>query len=202
MIPSYSQTRILTRRLIIRPYRPSDFHAWQEGHLTGKGLHRGRISRSSFKSDLEFYRAAWKADLLYKFGIFEKKSGRHIGYLDIATHIRLRIQSANLGYEIHRPFWRQGFCTEACIALLRFCFQKLHFHRIEACADKKNLASVKTALAIGMKREGPRRQFYFNSDKKRWIDDEVFGAYPEDFGLRSKAPTVRLSLRSDLRLTK
>ncbi|MDY6781550.1 MAG: GNAT family N-acetyltransferase [Cyanobacteriota bacterium] len=66
--------------------------------------------------------------------------------------------NAELGYWIGKPFWGQGYCTEAAQILLRYGFTSLKLHRIHASHFVKNPASGRVMQKIGMTYEGCLRQ--------------------------------------------
>lgn len=67
-------------------------------------------------------------------------------------------QSAELGYWIGKPYWHQGYATEAARAVLEFAFRELGLNRVEARHMTKNPASGRVMQKIGMTYEGTLRQ--------------------------------------------
>lgn len=65
---------------------------------------------------------------------------------------------AELGYWIGKPYWGQGFATEAAHALINHGFQMLGLNRIYAEHLVRNPASGRVMVKIGMRREGTLRQ--------------------------------------------
>jgi [ribosomal protein S5]-alanine N-acetyltransferase len=65
---------------------------------------------------------------------------------------------AELGYWIGKPYWGQGYCTEAARAVLQYGFTTIELHRIHACHFPHNPASGRVMQKIGMTYEGCRRQ--------------------------------------------
>jgi ribosomal-protein-alanine N-acetyltransferase len=65
---------------------------------------------------------------------------------------------AELGYWIGVPFWRQGYCTEAARAVVRYGFEVLGLHRIYAAHLTRNPASGRVLQKLGMTYEGCARQ--------------------------------------------
>ncbi|MNO23039.1 putative ribosomal N-acetyltransferase YdaF [compost metagenome] len=60
---------------------------------------------------------------------------------------------AELGYWVGRPFWGQGYATEAAQKIVKFGFEGLRLDHIFAAAMTKNPASYKVMQKIGMKPE-------------------------------------------------
>jgi ribosomal-protein-alanine N-acetyltransferase len=65
---------------------------------------------------------------------------------------------AELGYWIGKPYWNQGFCSEASRAVVGYGFQVLGLNRIHACHLTRNPASGRVMQKLGMQHEGCRRQ--------------------------------------------
>jgi RimJ/RimL family protein N-acetyltransferase len=66
--------------------------------------------------------------------------------------------SAELGYWVGKPYWNQGYCTEAAREVLRYGFETLELNRIQARHMTKNRASGRVMEKIGMNHEGVLRQ--------------------------------------------
>ncbi len=64
---------------------------------------------------------------------------------------------AEIGYELHRNYWRRGLMTEALRALLRFGFHDMNLHRIEANVTVGNEASAGLLRSLGFCQEGTWR---------------------------------------------
>jgi RimJ/RimL family protein N-acetyltransferase len=65
---------------------------------------------------------------------------------------------AELGYTLHRGWWRQGYASEAAEALLRFGFTELRLHRIFAECHPDNVGSARVMQRLGMRYEGCLRE--------------------------------------------
>jgi len=76
----------------------------------------------------------------------------------IGLNLHLNHEWAELGYWIGKPYWNQGYCTEAALEILRYGFDKLGLNRIQARHMLKNPASGCVMEKIGMSREGTLRQ--------------------------------------------
>lgn len=85
---------------------------------------------------------------------------------------------AELGYLLHPDHWGKGIATEAAGLLLRFAFDTLRLHRVEALTRPDNLASRRVLEKIGMTREGLRRQDVHLHG--RWHDSLLFAILETD----------------------
>lgn len=61
---------------------------------------------------------------------------------------------AEIGYWIGKPWWGQGFATEAASQLVRFCFLELKFSRLICCHYIDNPASARVIEKLGFERSG------------------------------------------------
>lgn len=76
----------------------------------------------------------------------------------IGLVINQRYERAELGYWVGKPYWNQGYGTEAARAVLQYGFEVLRLHRIHASHLKRNPASGRVMQKIGMTYEGCSRQ--------------------------------------------
>lgn len=67
-------------------------------------------------------------------------------------------QHAEVGYDLAKAYWRQGIMTEALRPVLRYGFDTLKLHRLEANVTQGNTASAKTLLKMGFQQEGIWRE--------------------------------------------
>jgi RimJ/RimL family protein N-acetyltransferase len=72
--------------------------------------------------------------------------------------INRKFDQAELGYWIGRPYWNNGYCTEAGQGILEYGFEDLNLNRIHAFHFKRNPASGKVMQKLGMIQEGLLRQ--------------------------------------------
>ena len=90
----------------------------------------------------------------------------------IGLKINKRFENAELGYWIGKPYWNQGYCTEAARAVLKYGFEILGLNRVHASHMTRNPASGRVTQKIGMKHEGCLRQH-----AKKWGKFEDMEAY-------------------------
>lgn len=84
-----------------------------------------------------------------------------------------------LGYELYRPYWRQGIITEAASAVLSYGFNELGLNRIEADPLAENTPSVGVLHKLGFTLEGNLRQrVYFRG---QYSDQLYFGLLKNDW---------------------
>lgn len=85
---------------------------------------------------------------------------------------------AELGYWIAKSRWGQGIATEASQAVLRYGFETLGLHRIDAHHFVENPASGSVMRKLGMQREGRLRAMVWRDGVPR--DLELYAILASD----------------------
>lgn len=96
---------------------------------------------------------------LFQWGIAEVATDRVIGTCTLAS-LTPEHRRAEVGFALARAEWGRGYMTEALPALIRFAFQSLDLHRLEADVDPRNHASIRLLENAGFRREGFLRERY------------------------------------------
>jgi ribosomal-protein-alanine N-acetyltransferase len=69
---------------------------------------------------------------------------------------------AEVGYDLTPSRWGQGLMTEAMIPILRFGFERMGLHSLEAQIDPENKGSIRVVEKLGFQKEGHFRENHFN----------------------------------------
>ena len=146
-----------TERLVLRPFRPSDAADVQ---LLAGAPEIADTTLSIPHPYEDGMAEAWIAGHRDRFGKGEEvvfavqrlEDGALIG--SIGLRLRQDHQRGELGYWIGRPYWGQGYCTEAARAVLRWAFRSMRLNRVYACHFARNPASGRVMQKLGMRREG------------------------------------------------
>ncbi|MES2965269.1 MAG: GNAT family protein [Bdellovibrionota bacterium] len=176
-----------TRRLVIRPWKLSDYSRLVETQKKA-GPRRDKfdtpplvlkdLTREKFRKSVLEQRRTAKEDSRYVYNIF-LKSGEYVGFMDVKTIVRQPYQWADIGYYVVNTYRGNGYAREAVRGLVKIAFEDLKFHRLEAVIDTDNKASIALAKSAGLTREGIRKHFW-NQDG-RWVDQVIFATTPELF---------------------
>ncbi|HNT66961.1 MAG TPA: GNAT family N-acetyltransferase [bacterium] len=97
----------------------------------------------------------------------------------IGLHQMVPGHQAEMGYWIGKPYWQQGYCTEAGEGVLNFAFTDLGLVRVHACHFSRNPASGRVMQKLGMRHEGTRRQHV--EKWGRYEDLELYGVLREEW---------------------
>lgn len=126
-------------------------------------------NREAAANLIEKIHADWKRRAILKWGIARRTDNQLIGSLTL-FNLDFTHRRAEIGYALGRDHWGQGYMNEALMAVLRFAFEELDLHRIEADVDPRNTASIKAVERLGFQREGYLRE--------RWqVSGEIQDAY-------------------------
>lgn len=104
------------------------------------------------------------------FAIRHRSDGALIGYVDITNIVRGAFLSAYLSYYAFQGHERQGLMTEALKFVVRYAFDELGLHRLEANIQPGNIASIALVKACGFSREGYSPRYL--KIRGRWRDHE------------------------------
>jgi [ribosomal protein S5]-alanine N-acetyltransferase len=107
-----------------------------------------------------------------------KESRRVIGYIGLWRIIFENIR-AELGYSLHPDFWGKGYMKEAIGEVLRFGFNEMQIHSVEASVNPENRASIGLLKKLGFSKEAHfRENYYFDGD---FIDSLIYCMVEYDF---------------------
>jgi ribosomal-protein-alanine N-acetyltransferase len=151
---------IQTNRLIIRPYMESDlleaFHLMQEKELF-EFLPMDVMSLDEYTDLFNWligcYETSYKDTWFkYSFVITDKSTGHHIGWCGIGS-LDFDHDRKEIFYLIGKPFWGNGYGTEAIQGLMKYCFNDLGLKKLSAVVKPDNIASKKVLEKSGFKYE-------------------------------------------------
>ncbi|WP_461614956.1 GNAT family N-acetyltransferase [Clostridium sp. Marseille-QA1073] len=126
-------------------------------------------SQRKFISDMTKQR---ENDDQYCFGIFVKDSNELIGYVNLFQILRGPLQSCLIGYSLDKQQNGNGYATEAVSLAVRFAFNELKLHRIEAGVMLTNTGSMRVLEKVGFHKEGiAQKNVKING---QWQDHQVF----------------------------
>ncbi len=168
-----------SRRLIMRPFKASDYQGWKCGIMGSKAAAaKSGPTALQFQAFRQRFVRLAAADHAYVFGIFTKRGGVLVGTVDFQTYSRDDRDWANLGYTIYERHRRKGYATEAARAAIACGFEKLSYHRIEAAILLDHHASIGVVEKSGMVREGVRKNFW--KDDNGWMDHVIYVVIKDD----------------------
>jgi len=85
--------------------------------------------------------------------VLSKETGQPLGRVGLLRQVVEGVEEVEVGYMIHRPFWRQGFAFEAAAACRDYVFHTLGRDRVISLIRPENLPSQAVARKMGMQPE-------------------------------------------------
>jgi len=125
------------------------------------------LTRAAFRRRLRRQGEDIAADESFAFLIFDSTSDNLLGGLTLGGIRRGVAQAATLGYWMGAPHAGNGRMTRAVAAAVRFGFDTLRLHRIEAACIPDNAPSIALLERNGFEREGFARAYLKINDAWR-----------------------------------
>lgn len=89
-----------------------------------------------------------------------------------------RFKMGEIWYNLLPIHWGNGYATEVAKELIRFGFEVLNLHRIEAGVATENKRSIKVLEKVGMSIEGIRRKIL--PIRGEWVDNYHYAILEDD----------------------
>lgn len=158
-----------TKRLFLRPLSVKDakaaFENWTSDAEVAKfmrwELHKNISETREWLADEE---TLFESDEVYNWGFVLKEKEELIGAGGLVY-----IQSKGmyeLGYNIMKKYWNQGFATEAAKAVINFGKNELLQKQFYCCHAKDNPASGKVMQKVGFQYQNDGEYYSWNKKRK------------------------------------
>ena len=147
---------IQTPRLILRPWRASDLPLFAEQSADPEGMRflNGPMTRA--QSDA--YVARMEAHFAeHGFGKWAVEAPGIASFIGAAGLMHMRFEASftpgvEAAWRLHRPFWGQGFATEAAHAAIQDGYDRIGLTGIVAITSVMNHPSMRVMERLGMTR--------------------------------------------------
>lgn len=151
---------VQTARLTLRPFCPED--AEDVARLCGDRdiasttlLIPHPYALADARKWLSTHQAAFDAAQAVHFATCLRSSGALVGAMGLI--LQPEHDRAELGYWIGKPFWGNGYATEAAAAAVGYAFSTLRYNRVYAYHYTRNPTSGRVLRKIGMRHDGCQR---------------------------------------------
>ena len=153
---------LTTERLILRPFVPEDAADVQrlagDRAIADTTLNIPHPYEDGMAEEwISTHQRMFDEDKGLTLAVTAKHGGDLIGAISLMG-INRRFSRAELGYWIGKPYWNEGYCTEAGLAVLKYGFEEMGLNRIFATHLARNPASGRVMVKLGMTYEGTQRQ--------------------------------------------
>jgi [ribosomal protein S5]-alanine N-acetyltransferase len=148
--------KIETDRMIIRAYQESDLHEafklMQDKDLF-EYLPMEVMSFEDYKKLFSWLIRCYDVSsenkwFKYSFVITDKKNGKHLGWCGVGS-LDYDHSDTEIFYLIGKPFWGNGYATEAVSGLMNYCFEQMNLTRLSALVKPDNIPSKKVIEKLG-----------------------------------------------------
>ena len=142
-----------SERLIYRKFTEEDFPVvfdWTNNEENMK-YREGPLDEAQARDYLNWLISNTNADDIVhcEYAVVRKSDCKLIGSA-VLMHMP---DNPEIGWTLHRNYWRQGYAAEMGKTMLRLGFDILNFHRITSVCNALNISSYKVMERIGMRRE-------------------------------------------------
>lgn len=173
---------LLTDRLCLRPFHPSD------GKEVQRQAGNFNVAKTTLNVPHPYEDGMAESWISTHQSTFEKRgttilavtlkdSKQLVGCMSI--DVITGHKKAELGYWIGEEFWGKGYGTEAAVAVVKFGFDVLKLNKIQARHSAENPGSGKIMLKLGMEKEGYLKEDMFRFEKVS--DTVVYGLLNKNF---------------------
>ena len=184
---------ILTARLSLRLPEHRDFREWAKLRHQSRAFlspwepiwAADHLSRASFTNRVYWSQRAVKNGNAAPLFVFHKEAGQLVGAITLDNIRRGPSQVGTIGYWVGQQYARQGFMSEAIIAMVAHAFGALDLSRVESACLPDNVASRGVLEKAGFKYEGVAQSYI--QINGRWRNHVLYAALRGDRRGRSSA---------------
>lgn len=191
-------TTLFGRRVLLRPLEPGDFAKWQEvRRCNDEWLTKWEPQRLPGQPDVVEDAHAFgvrcsarqrerQLGTGYGFGVFV--DGHFGGEVNLNSIQRGPFQNAYVGYWIDERMAGNSYIPEALVVVMRFAFEELHLHRVQAAIVPRNDSSRRVAAKLELREEGTALKYLEINGV--WEDHIRYAVTAEDWTARGSDLTT------------
>lgn len=113
---------------------------------------------------VDFFSKSYSEKRGIRWGIERKGTKGIIGTIGFNAWLP-KHKRAEIGYELHPDYWRNGYTLEAVLKVISYGFEKLDLTRIGAVVFIENKASNNLLEKVGFQKEGVLRDYMYQNGK-------------------------------------
>ena len=173
------KAEMVGKRIYVRFLEAADSEEFIALNRASRSFHRGLASPPVRADQFHALLDRCRRPDMTCFLICRVEDGAIVGSINLSQIFRGGFQSAYLGYHVGAKFAHQGYMSEALGLVLRYSFEKLRLHRLEANIQPSNYASIALVKRAGFVHEGFSRRYLKICG--RWRDHERWAIIVEDW---------------------
>lgn len=179
--------RLETERLILRKLTMKDaadiFDYGQDPQVARHVLWDAYRNLGEAKGYVRYMMRKYRYYEPSSWGIYDKATGHIVGTIGYMWYQREN-SAVEVGYSLARRCWNRGYMTEALQCVLKYTFETLGIHRVEAQHETDNPASGRVMEKCGMRQEGVLRGRLYN--KGKYVDVALYSILKNEYAALRK----------------
>lgn len=173
---------LYTARLILRELRPADAGALVELFSAPEVLRflnqEPTDTLSKAGALIDWLNGFYARHEAVQWVMIDRTGGHFIGTCGNVGWDKAN-RRADIGYHVLPRFWRLGYATEACHAIVTWSFEHFDLHRLQADCTVGNIGSERVLRKVGFQLEGVWRESCW--EHGRFVDVKQFGLLRRDY---------------------
>lgn len=155
-------------RIVLRPFAAEDaplmFKNWaNDPDVTRYMTWFPHKDAQETEAIISMWEEGYSKPDFYQWAILLRKTNEPIGSIGVVKLDEAH-QSCELGYCIGKPFWHQGYTSEALKEVLKFLFEQVGFQTVTARHDVRNPHSGDVMKKCGMRYMETRKNIGFTKE--------------------------------------
>ncbi len=145
--------RLTTARLLLREFRTADFDAYAQNMADPESTKflSGTVDRRTAWRLFSAATGSWVLNGAGWWALEVRETGKVVG--EVGAFVRETCPDFEIGWNLYRRFWGQGFAIEGARAALDFAIESHRATRVIAHIAAANTASVAVSTKLGMSYE-------------------------------------------------
>lgn len=157
--PAIETSRLRLRALTLED--EAEMYRVSSNPLVTKYLGRAAPTRERIREKIVQVLEGLSAQQSILWAVVDRESGAYLGSACLWNWDQASFH-AEVGYDLDPARWGQGLIPEALAPVLRFGFEKMNLHRVEARVHPENRGSIRVLEKLGFEKEGHFREDHFN----------------------------------------
>jgi len=174
--PEFESERLLFRKILLSDAKDLFLIRSNDDVMRFMDVPRHNSISDSEKL-IQLVEESYKKESGIDWSIIEKHSNIFIGYIGFIRifpeHCR-----AEIGYALKPEFWGKGYMYETINRMVKFGFENMNLHSIEANVNPANEKSKRVLEKIGFKKEAYFRENYLFNNK--FLDSIIYSLLEKD----------------------
>ncbi|PCJ32669.1 MAG: hypothetical protein COA93_09085 [Alphaproteobacteria bacterium] len=179
IIPSRAPLGIGKKCYIEAPTRKK-MAAYKDFLHRNESYHRPWVYHSFKQEYYEHYLKRIKNGMLQGCFVIDSQTDNLVGIININNILLGPMRMASLGYYGDEAYAGKGYMAEGMTLAIKYAFESLGLHRLEANIQPGNTPSIRLVQKLGFRKEGFSPKYLQIGGK--WCDHERWAILDEEFG--------------------